>query len=81
MKTTTELIELAKAAQEPDEGKVSTDKWLPVVDVLRRKNWSWLAIYRWLKGQGEAVQKNPISFITAMSTRYRRWLDKQVEAR
>lgn len=71
------LMERAKAAKVATGNKISTEKWLPVVDVLRRKNWSWEQIYAWLKEQGEVVQANPISFISAMSKRYRSWLDKQ----
>lgn len=78
--TAQELIEKARAAKRNETNKVSTEKWLGVVDELRRKNWSWLEIYLWLKEQGESVQRHPGTFISAMSRRYKNWLDKHALA-
>lgn len=78
--TAQELLEKAQRASRNDSKRVSTEKWLPIVDALRRKNWSWLEIYEWLKAEGENVQKHPGTFISAMSRRYRSWLDKQALA-
>ena len=71
------LLEKAQRAKRGIPGRVSTEKWLPAVHVLRSKNWSWSEIYNWLKTEGEAVQECEISFISAMSLRYRNWLTKE----
>lgn len=77
--TAHELLEAARKAKRNETNKIYTEKWLAAADELRRKNWSWLEIYEFLKAQGENVQKHPGTFISAMSRRYRSWLDKQAD--
>lgn len=69
-----ELLEKAKGASLADIRRVSTEKWLPIVDVLRRKNFTWVQIYDWLIEQGENVQARKGTFISCMSRRYKNYI-------
>lgn len=76
MKSTAELIAEAKSQPIFMKGRRNTDKWVPVVDILRRKRWSFDKIWEWLKAAGEDVHEDPRKFASAMSTRYKRHLAK-----
>jgi hypothetical protein len=73
--TTTELVEIAKRHNPAPPAKRNTDRWLPVVEILRSKGMTYLAIWEWLKEQGEPVHEDAATFISAVSKRYRRHLD------
>lgn len=67
-----DLLERARGAEKVTPSRCNTERWMPTVDLLRRKGWSYCEIYAWLKAQGEPVQKCRSSFISAVSRRYRR---------
>jgi hypothetical protein len=50
---------------------------MPAVNELRAKHFSYLEIYEWLKSRGIDVHDRPMTFISAVSRRRRRWLNKQ----
>lgn len=76
--TTDALSEAAKAAP-PASGKRNTDRWLPACAILRGKGYSYQAMHAWLKARGEDVHPRPSDFASAMSKRYRHWLDQQTK--
>ena len=57
------------------------EPYIPAVDVLRRKGWSWEAIHTWLRAQGQRVQESPSSFGASMGRRYRSWLSRETARR
>lgn len=73
--TTTELVEIARRYNPNPPAKRNTDRWLPAVEILRSKGMTYLAIWEWLKEQGEPVHEDASTFISAVSKRYRRHLD------
>ena len=77
--TTEQLLQKAISAEQAHRNYTNTEKWIPVVDVFRRKGWSWVSIYEWLKKEGEHVQKTSDIFTSVMSRRYKGWLSKQAE--
>jgi hypothetical protein len=74
--TTTELIEIAKRYNPHPPAKRNTDRWLPIIEILRAKGMSYLSIWEWMRDQGEDVHKDPATFISAVSKRYRRHMAK-----
>lgn len=55
-----------------------TDKWLPVVAMLREKNFTYEDIWKFLRERGQNVHDSPRVFASAMSRRYRHWLKTQI---
>jgi len=53
------------------------ESWMPAVNELRAKHFSYLEIYEWLKARGIDVHERPMTFISAVSRRRRRWLNNQ----
>lgn len=68
-----ELVAAAKAAPAA-HGRRNTDRWLPVVVVLRQKGYTYAQIRDFLEEQGEDVHPSAVAFASAMSQRYRNWL-------
>lgn len=76
--------DLARAAQTVKESTrryTPMEPYLPAVDVLRRKGWSWAAIHTWLRAQGQHVQNSPSTFAACMGRCYRRWLSREAARR
>jgi hypothetical protein len=74
MTRTQELLALAER-ENVSRGKVSLDKYWPVLVALRSKNWTYDAIYEWLVDKGEKLSSRS-SFKSAASRRFRRHMDK-----
>ena len=70
---TDELIAAAKAAPAA-HGRRNTDRWLPVVAILRSKGYTYAQIHKFLKENGEDVHPTVGAFAGAVSQRYRNWL-------
>ena len=74
---------LAQAKQTPvpqSRGKQNRrviEEWMPAVAELRRKHFTYLMIWEWLKARGVDVHPRPGTFISAVSRRRRRCLNKQ----
>ena len=68
-----DLIAAAKAAPAA-QGRRNTDRWLPIVVVLRGKGYTYAQIRNFLEEKGEDVHPNAVTFASAMSKRYRNWL-------
>jgi hypothetical protein len=68
-----DLIAAAKAAPAA-HGRRNTDRWLPVVVVLRGKGYTYAQIRDFLEEKGEDVHPSAVAFASAMSRRYRHWL-------
>ena len=68
-----DLIAAAKAAPAA-HGRRNTDRWLPVVVVLRGKSYTYAQIRDFLEEKGEDVHPSAVAFASAMSRRYRHWL-------
>lgn len=73
--TTTDLVDLAKRYNPHPPAKRNTDRWIPIVEILRSKGMTYLAIWEWLRDQGEPVHEDAATFISAVSKRYRRHLE------
>lgn len=72
--------DLARAAQTVKESTrryTPLEPYIPAVDVLRRKGWSWEAIHTWLRAQGQHIQTSPSTFGACMSRCYRRWISRE----
>lgn len=72
--TSEELLKAAKKARKPAPKRICTDKWMPAVDELRHKNWTFEQIYHFFRDSGETVHKTPALFIATVSRSYRTWL-------
>jgi hypothetical protein len=68
------LLQAAKKARKPTPKRICTDKWMPAVDELRHRNWTFEQIYHFFKEQGETVHRTPALFIATVSRSYRSWL-------
>lgn len=53
------------------------EEWMPAVAELRRKHFTYLMIWEWLKARGVDVHERPGTFISAVSRRRRRWLNNK----
>lgn len=69
----------AEKAPTAKGGKRNTDRWLPACAILRRKGYSYESIHAFLRKQGEDVHPCVSTFASAMSKRYRHWLDQQTK--
>lgn len=58
------------------QGRRVIESWMPAVDELRRKHFTYLMIWEWLKARGVDVHERPGTFISAVSRRRRRFLNK-----
>ncbi len=74
--TAHDLVARARMHNPKAPKKKNCDRWMPAVQVLRAKGMSYLSIWQWLKDEGEDVQDDPSTFISAVSKRYRRHLAK-----
>lgn len=77
--TTAQLLAKARKATAPKRRKISIDKWMPIIDELRRKNWEYAAIWKWLREEGETIHDSMPVFRSAASRAYKRWLNKIAE--
>jgi hypothetical protein len=75
--TPADLIAAARKAPKADRRLRNTDRWMPVVSTLRAKGYSYAAIHTFLREHGEDVHDHPVTFASAVSRRYRRWLKLQ----
>lgn len=72
--------DLARAAEKVKKSTrryTPLEPYIPAVDVLRRKGWSWAGIHTWLRAQGQRVHDCPSSFAASMSRCYRRWISRE----
>lgn len=80
MSTDQLLAEARGTAPKSIQGKQSRrviEAWMPAVNELRAKHFTYLEIYEWLKARGIDVHERPMTFISAVSRRRRRWLNNQ----
>lgn len=74
---------LAEAKQTPvpavrgKQNRRVIEEWMPAVSELRRKHFTYLMIWEWLKERGVDVHERPATFISAVSRRRRRWLNNK----
>ena len=76
--TAHDLARAAQAAHQSTRNYTPLEPYLPAVDVLRRKGWSWEAIHTWLRAQGQHVHERHTTFAACMSRCYRRWISREV---
>ena len=79
--TAHDLARAAQAAGNATRRYTPMEPYIPAVDILRRKGWSWQAIHTWLRAQGQHVQESPSTFGACMGRRYRRWLTHETSRR
>ncbi|GAT32329.1 hypothetical protein TSACC_2727 [Terrimicrobium sacchariphilum] len=72
-----DLARAAETANKSARHYTPMEPYIPAVDVLRRKGWSWEAIHTWLRSQGQRVQKSPTTFAACMGRCYRRWISRE----
>lgn len=79
--STEQLLSMAReTAPKTIKGQQSRrviEAWMPAVNELRAKHFTYLEIYDWLKARGVDVHERPMTFISAVSRRRRRWLNNQ----
>lgn len=76
-----DLARAAESAGKATRRYTPMEPYIPSVDVLRRKGWSWEAIHTWLRAQGQHVQESPATFAACMGRCYRRWLTRETARR
>lgn len=76
-----DLARAAQAAGNATRRYTPMEPYIPAVDILRRKGWSWQAIHTWLRAQGQHVQESPSTFGACMGRCYRRWLTRETARR
>ncbi len=75
--TAHDLAHAAQSAHKSTRRYTPLEPYIPAVDILRRKGWSWEAIHTWLLSQGQRVQATPASFAASMGRCYRRWISRE----
>ncbi len=79
--TAHDLARAAQTVRKSTRRYTPMEPYIPAVDVLRRKGWSWEAIHTWLRSQGQRVQESHTTFAACMGRCYRRWISREAARR